>query len=72
MVVRQPDVSNTNGISLELRHEATGEVQTLTTAANGSAWTVINIGNNEDGSTTSNDWASHGLVARANTGLSRC
>ncbi|MEC7255206.1 MAG: hypothetical protein VXV76_01200 [Candidatus Thermoplasmatota archaeon] len=60
--------SNTNGISLELRHEATGEVQTLTTAANGSAWTVINIGNNEDGSTTSNDWASHGLVARANTG----
>lgn len=58
----------TGGLSLELRHEATGEIQSLTTAANGSAWTTINIGNNEDGSVTSNDWASHGLVARASSG----
>ncbi len=61
-------VANTNGVSLELRHESTGEVQSLTTAANASAWTTLNIGNNEDGSITSNDWASHGLVARTTSG----
>ena len=61
-------LGTTSGVSLELRHEATGEVQTLTTAANGSAWTTLNIGNSEDGSTTSTDWASHGLVARTTNG----
>ena len=52
-------LGSTSGVSLELRHEATGEIQSLTTAANGSAWTSIDIGNLEDGSTTSTDWASH-------------
>ena len=61
-------LGSTSGVSLELRHEATGEVQTLTTAPNGSAWTIINIGNSVDGSVTSNDWASHGLVAKTTSG----
>ena len=61
-------VSNPSGVSLELRHEATGEIQTLVTAANGSAWTTLNIGNNQDGSITSNDWASHGLVVKTASG----
>ena len=61
-------LASTSGVSLELRHEATGEVKSLTTAANGSAWTILNIGNKEDGSTTSNDWASHGLVAKTASG----
>ena len=61
-------LGSTSGVSLELRHEATGEIQSLTTAANGSAWTSIDIGNSEDGSTTSTDWASHGLVARTTSG----
>ena len=51
-----------------MRHEATGEIQSLTTAANGSAWTTLNIGNNQDGSITSNDWASHGLVVKTTSG----
>ena len=61
-------LSTSAGVSLELRHEASGEVQTLTTANNGSAWTTMNIGNNQDGSVTSVDWASHGLVARTLSG----
>ena len=60
--------SNPAGVALEIRNEATGEIQALTTAANGSAWTTMNIGNAEDGSTTSIDWASHGLVARTTDG----
>ena len=61
-------LSNSAGVSLELRHEVTGEIQTLTTENNGSAWTTMNIGNNQDGSITSVDWASHGLVARTLSG----
>ena len=61
-------MSNPAGVALEIRNEATGEVQALTTAANGSAWTTMNIGNAQDGSTTSIDWASHGLVARTTGG----
>ena len=61
-------VANPSGVGLELRHEATGEIQSLTTAANGSAWTTLNIGNNQDGSITSNDWASHGLVVKTTSG----
>ena len=61
-------LSNSAGVSLELRHEVSGEVQTLTTENNGSAWTTMNIGNNQDGSITSVDWASHGLVARTLSG----
>ncbi len=60
--------SNPSGVTLELRNEATGEVQSLTTAANGSAYTIMNIGSETDGSVTSNDWASHGLVARTVSG----
>ena len=59
---------DTTGLPLEIRNEATGEVQALTTAANGSAYTVMNIGHEPDGSVTSNDWASHGLVATTTIG----
>ena len=61
-------LSNSAGVALEIRNEATGEIQALTTAANGSAWTTMNVGNSQDGSTTSIDWASHGLVARTTDG----
>ena len=61
-------LSNSAGVSLEIRNEATGEVQALTTAANGSAWTTMNMGSDVDATTTSIDWASHGLVARTTSG----
>ena len=37
-------VSNTAGVSLELYHEVEGFVTALTTAANGSAWTTVDVG----------------------------
>ena len=57
--------SNPAGIALELHHENEGIVNSLTTAANGSAWTTIDIGDALDSSATQLDYASHGLVARA-------
>jgi hypothetical protein len=57
--------SNTAGLSLELHHEVEGFVTALTTAANGSAWTTIDIGDALDSSATQLDYASHGLVAKA-------
>ena len=60
--------SNSAGVNLEVRHEASGFTQQLTTANNGSAWTQFDIGNAVDGSDTSIDWASHGIIARSLTG----
>ena len=57
--------SNTAGLSLELHHEVEGFVTALTTAANGSAWTTIDIGDAFDSSATQLDYASHGLVAKS-------
>lgn len=57
--------SNTAGVSLELHHEVEGFVTALTTAANGSAWTTIDVGDALDSSATQLDYASHGLVAKA-------
>ena len=57
--------SNTGGLQVELHHEAEGFVTTLTTAANGSAWAVVDIGDALDASATQLDYASHGLVAKA-------
>ncbi|MDA0925936.1 MAG: hypothetical protein O3C36_04765, partial [archaeon] len=57
--------SNPAGLSLDLHHEHEGIVQSLTTAANGSAWTVFDIGDAVDSSATQVDYASHGLVAKS-------
>lgn len=57
--------SNTAGVQLELHHEAEGFVKSLTTATNGSAWAVVDVGDALDSSATQLDYASHGLVAKA-------
>jgi len=57
--------SNTAGLALELHHEVEGIAIPLTTAANGSAWAKIDIGDALDSSATQLDYASHGLVAKA-------
>ncbi len=57
--------SNPAGLQLELHHEVEGFVTSLTTAANGSAWALVDIGDALDSSATQLDYASHGLVAKA-------
>ena len=57
--------SNTAGLQLELHHEVEGFVTSLTTATNGSAWALVDIGDALDSSATQLDYASHGLVAKA-------
>jgi hypothetical protein len=52
-----------SGLSVELRHEAEGFTTTLTTAANGSVWAIISVGDATDTSATTIDWASHGIIA---------
>lgn len=59
--------SNTAGLQLELHHEVEGFVTSLTTAANGSAWAMVDVGDALDSSATQLDYASHGLVAKAGT-----
>ncbi|MBT6923576.1 MAG: hypothetical protein HOA35_03455 [Euryarchaeota archaeon] len=54
----------TSGLAVELRHETTSSVQTATTAANGSAFFTVQVGDKRDSSATLLDWASHGIVAR--------
>lgn len=56
--------STTSGIPVEIRHEATGNVQLATTESNGSAYVVIDAGDERDPSGSALDWASHGIVAR--------
>ncbi|MCH1461506.1 MAG: hypothetical protein L7U25_04020, partial [Candidatus Poseidonia sp.] len=57
--------SNPAGLSLDLYHEVEGFLTSLTTAANGSAWTTMDIGDALDSSATQLDYASHGLVAKS-------
>ncbi len=52
-----------SGLDVEIRHEAEGFATTLTTASNGSVWTMISVGGATDTSETTVDWASHGIVA---------
>jgi len=59
--------SNPSGVNLELHHEHEGIVKSLTTGANGSAWTTIDIGDALDSSASQTDYASHGLVAKSGT-----
>ena len=56
--------STTQGIPLEIHHESMNQVVMVTTASNGSAYTVLNMGDARDSSSSALDWASHGIVAR--------
>ena len=56
--------SQISGIPLELRHEAMDQVVMVTTASNGSAYAVLDMGDARDSSSSAFDWASHGIVAR--------
>ena len=56
--------STTSGIPLEIHHEAMKSVTLVTTASNGSAYAVIDMGDARDSSSSALDWASHGIVAR--------
>ena len=63
------NVSNANGApiadqEIEFRYDPTGEVQTLTTGSNGSAFTTLNYGLRGDESSVDGEHGSHGLVAR--------
>ena len=53
-------LSNQN---VEFRYEIGGNIQTVTTAANGSAHVIFNTGHAADDSITTNDLGSHGIVA---------
>jgi len=55
--------SAVSGQTLQWRYEASGDSQSLTTAANGSAFIEFNTGNATDPSPTNFDWASHGIIA---------
>ena len=52
------------GQTIELRYGPLGEVQTLTTEANGSAFTTLNYGSEGDDSEVVGEHGSHGIVAR--------
>ena len=56
--------SNIAGLQLELRYETTGFLASLTTAANGSAWAVVDVSDKLDSSAYDLDWASHAFVAK--------
>lgn len=50
---------NTN---LQLRWEHDGIIQSLTTAANGSAWTTFDVGHTDDNTSVNDDEGSHGVI----------
>lgn len=52
-----------SGLYVEIRHEAEGFTAYAVTAANGSAWAIVSVGESTDSSATTVDWASHGIVA---------
>ena len=52
-----------SGQTVEIRHEAEGFTTSGITSANGSFWTMVQVGEAVDGSATTVDWASHGIVA---------
>ena len=63
------NVSDANGAPtanqlIEFRYDPTGEVQTITTESNGSAFTTLNYGSQGDESLVDGEHGSHGIVAR--------
>jgi len=52
------------GHQIEFRYDSQGLTQTITTAANGSAWIKFDVGSTSDYSFTSTDYSSHGLIAK--------
>ena len=52
-----------SGQSVEIRHEAEGFTTSGVTAANGSFWAIVQVGDATDTSATTVDWASHGIIA---------
>ncbi len=52
-----------SGQTVEIRHEAEDFTTTIITGFNGSAWALIQVGDETDSSATTVDWASHGIVA---------
>lgn len=55
--------SPVSGQALQWRYEGSDVAQTLTTAANGSAYILFDSGNETDTSPTDHDYASHGIIA---------
>ncbi len=58
-----------SGVDIELRYEAEEFSASLTTASNGSAWAIIDVGQTNDSSETTTDWASHGIIGRTTSML---
>ena len=56
-----------SGIDVEIRYEIESFSTTLTTGSNGSVWTTINVGAEEDSSETTVDYASHGIIAKTSS-----
>lgn len=52
-----------SGQDLEVRYDSGGHVESVTTAANGSAFLTFDTGNSRDDSEGANEFGSHGLVA---------
>jgi hypothetical protein len=66
------NVSNNNGNplaneQLQFRYEIEGDIQTITTASNGSAHVTFNTGTSADYSVSGDDLGSHGILAWINT-----
>ena len=66
------NVSNNNGNplaneQLQFRYEIEGDIQTITTASNGSAHVTFNTGISADNSDSGDDLGSHGILAWINS-----
>ena len=66
------NITNNNGNpvgnqQVEFRYEVDGEIQSLTTAANGSVHTIFNTRDNADNSYSGDDLGSHGILAWIST-----
>ena len=66
------NVSNSNGNplaneQLQFRYEIEGDIQTITTASNGSAHVTFNTGTSADNSDSGDDLGSHGILAWINS-----
>ncbi len=66
------NVSNNNGNplaneQLQFRYEIEGDIQTITTASNGSAHVTFNTGTSADNSDSGDDLGSHGILAWINS-----
>ena len=62
------NITNSNGQpvanqDVEFRYEIDEDIRTVTTAANGSAYVEFDTGHSLDASPTSDDYASHGVIA---------